>query len=152
MATSRKCVIIKKNKQGTKVTKVQNFNSGKSNIVNHEYNCIDNLNFVGTVIDYPLYDILVDLNGIPHKMEFDSDSLHSIISYDTYVKLWPVNPPFLYSAPNQCLMTWSPEKLNVAGYFCVNVSYNSSSVNLPLLVVEGKNKSLVDRSWLKLYA
>lgn len=39
------------------------------------------------------YDI-VNLNQIPYKMEVDSGLLYSIISYDTYVKLWPVNLSF----------------------------------------------------------
>lgn len=73
--------------------------------------------------------------------------MHSIISYGTYITLWPVNPPFLLLISDQCLRTLSSKKLNLAGYFDVNFSYNSSTVNLPMLVVERKGKSLIGRRW-----
>lgn len=136
----------KKFSKGTK-TKIHKIDSGKSIDSNDELSFINTLDVVNTVNNYPPHDIIINLNGIKHKMEIDSGSLHSVMSSDTYIKLWPVNTPELLPLPNQCLKTWNSDKLNIMGYFNVDVDCNSVNVNLPLVILEGKGKSLVGRSW-----
>lgn len=128
-------------------SKVQNLNSGECNISQYKGEYLNNIHSISSINDHPPHDLLLDLNGINHKMEIDSGSLHSVISSDTYVKLWPVNPPHLLPVSDQCLRTWNSEELNVNGYFDVNVCYKNRNVNLPLLVLQGCGKSLIGRSW-----
>lgn len=136
----------KNNKKGNNNYKVHDIESSKS--VSDDYSdCLFNINVLGSINDYPPNHINVKLNGISHKMKVDSGSLHSIISSNTYVRLWPVNSLSVLPVSVQYLRTWNAEKLNVNGYFDVNVKHNAENVTLLLLVLEGKGKSLIGRSW-----
>lgn len=78
----------KKNGKGNSISKVQNIIPGKSH-----------------VYDFPPLDVEILLHGLKHKMDIDFGSLHSVMSSDTFVKLWQVNPPNLLPVSDQSLRT-----------------------------------------------
>ena len=108
---------------------------------------------------YPLFNVshtsakpllvTVELNQTPINMEVNTGASVSLISKDTYDKLWPSSataPPIQKS--NVLLRTYTGEKLDVVGSVSVDVCYKEQTAHLPLTVVVGSGPSLFGRDWL----
>ena len=90
----------------------------------------------------PLVDMIV--NKVPLQMEVDTGSSVSLISRDTYRKLW-LNKEWrlkLQPSPRR-LRTYTGQELDVQG------TCGSQSQKLPLLVVAGNGPSLLGRDWIQ---
>ena len=82
-------------------------------------------------------------------MEVDTGASVSVISKDTYSKLWPsAQAPPIESSDVQ-LQTYTGHSLPVLGTIDVDVSYKHQTAKLPLVVVEGNGPSLFGRDWLQ---
>lgn len=82
-------------------------------------------------------------------MEVDTGASFSVISKDTYKKLWPSKKaPPLKSSDVQ-LQTYTGQPLPVLGKIYVDISYEKQCVGLSLVVVEGHSPSLFGRDWLQ---
>lgn len=95
---------------------------------------------------HPPIKITVHLDGRALEMEVDTGAGFTVISSDTFQRLWPDRPKL--QAANLLLHTWSQEKLRVLGSLEVLVQTDMAEVRLPLLVAEGCGPSLLGRSWL----
>ena len=73
----------------------------------------------------------------------------SVISRDTYKKLWPSAqaPPLKNS--NVQLQTYTGESLAILGTIHVEVHCNNQTATLPLVVVKGRGPSLLGQDWLQ---
>ena len=85
----------------------------------------------------------VDECEIP--MEIDTGASMSIMSEDTYRKIWPTRK---LEVSNVKLQTYSKEPLPVVGAQNVQVYYEGQSASLPLIVVKGDGPTLLGRNWL----
>ena len=83
-------------------------------------------------------------------MEIDTGASVSLISRDTYTKLWlnQERRPKLQPSARR-LRTYTGQELDVQGSVTVDVTYGSQSEKLPLLVVAGNGPSLLGRDWLQ---
>ncbi|XP_063245015.1 uncharacterized protein K02A2.6-like [Bacillus rossius redtenbacheri] len=95
----------------------------------------------------PPIRMTVHVDGMKLDMEVDTGSGFSIISKDTFERLWPEKPSL--QEARLLLHTWSQEKLRVLGVLDVYVQTKSATARLPLLVAEGRGPSLLGRSWLE---
>ena len=91
----------------------------------------------------------VQLNQTFLNMEVDTGASVSVISKDTYSKLWPsaLAPPI--ESSDVQLQTYTGHSLPVLGTIDVDVSYKHQTAKLPLVVVEGNGPSLFGRDWLQ---
>ena len=93
------------------------------------------------------YEVHLTVNGTPVTMELDMGASKSVMSKDVFRSLFPA--PSLKKT-NISLRSYSGESVKVLGSVDVTVVYNSESVLLPLLIVDGSGPSLLGRNWLKL--
>ena len=86
-------------------------------------------------------------------MEVDTGASVSLISRDTYRKLWLNQEwrPKLQPSPRR-LRTYTGQELDVQGSATVDVTYGSQSQKLPLLVVAGNGPSLLGRDWIQKFS
>ena len=92
--------------------------------------------------------ITVQVNQAKLQMEVDTGASASIISYDTFMEGWPaLQRPQLHQSPKK-LRTYTGEELMVEGQLMVEVVYGDQRKELPLLVVAGRDPSLMGRDWL----
>ena len=95
---------------------------------------------------YPLFNVThtssksmlvtVKLNQISTNMEVDTGASVSLISKDTYDKLWPNSaaaPPLKQSSV--LLRTYTGEHLEIVGSVSVDVCYKEQTTHLPLIVL-----------------
>ena len=96
------------------------------------------------VSDQSAKPIIIDvhLNQVPLKMELDTGASVSIISQDTYDKLWPKMQAPSLTMSDMLLRTYSSAKLPVLGTISIDVHCNNQTVKLPLVVVQGGGPSL----------
>ena len=85
----------------------------------------------------------VDECEIP--MEIDTGASMTIMSEDTYRKIWPTRK---LEVSNVKLQTYSKEPLPVVGARDVQVQYEGQSATLRLVVVKGNGPTLLGRNWL----
>ena len=88
--------------------------------------------------------VTVELNQAPVDMEVDTGASVSLISKDTYDKLWPnltTAPPLQKS--DILLRTYTGEHLDVVGSVSIDVRYKEHITYLPLTVVAGRSPSLL---------
>ena len=92
----------------------------------------------------------MNVNEAPLQMEVDTGASVSLISRDTYTKLWQTSHAQrpLQSSIRK-LRTYTGEELDVQGTLAVDVTYGSQQQTLPLLVVAGSGPSLLGRDWLQ---
>ncbi|XP_046974304.1 uncharacterized protein K02A2.6-like [Vanessa cardui] len=88
-------------------------------------------------------DVMIE--GVKVTMEIDSGASRTIISEDTYNKLWSI-PPSL-NATNIKLVTWTRETLKVLGEVNVHVKLGAKEARCDLIVVSGKGPSFLGRNW-----
>ena len=92
--------------------------------------------------------IWVDLNvdGKPLKMELDTGSAVSIISFDLYQQKFNDNP---LHETGLLLKTYTGENITPVGVLRVNVDYHNQRELLDLYVVKSKGPVLMGRDWLR---
>ena len=88
------------------------------------------------------------VNSVEIVMELDTGAALSVISEQTYWRMWPHGAPDL-GPSNVSLHTYTGEQLEVLGSFSVQVEYKDQHECLPLLVVRGSGSSLLGRNWLQ---
>ncbi|XP_052758388.1 uncharacterized protein K02A2.6-like [Galleria mellonella] len=88
-------------------------------------------------------DVIID--GVSLSMEIDSGASRTIISEETYYKLWVTPPPL--NPTNIKLVTWTREPLKVLGLANVRASLGNKEAQCELLVITGKGPSLLGRNW-----
>ena len=93
----------------------------------------------------PPLTVQMQLDGVPLRMEVDTGAAISIISEDTFKRLWK-NRELQKSSVT--LRTYSGEPLKVLGAFTVLAEHGSQKKELILTVVQGSGPSLVGRNWL----
>ena len=105
--------------------------------------------------------VTVELNENSVDMEVDTVASVSLISKDTYDKLWPnltTAPPLQKS--DILLRTYTGEHLDVVGSVSIDVRYKEHTApidvrykehtaHLPLTVVAGRGPSLLGQDWLQ---
>ena len=92
--------------------------------------------------------VSVQVSGAKLDMELDTGASTSIISEDTYRRLWPMPeaPPLKPTTKKLC--TYTREALDVKGTIAVAVCYEGQAAQLELVVVAGDGPSLFGRDWL----
>jgi hypothetical protein len=81
-------------------------------------------------------------------MEVDTGASASIISEETYQRLWAgLQRPNLAPSSRR-LRTYTGEELKIRGSIEVEVAYGEQHKTLPLLVVASEGPSLIGRDWL----
>ena len=75
-------------------------------------------------------------------MEISTGASISLISHDTFTKLWSTSQRPTLRPSTQKLRTYTGEQLEVLGYITVHVTYGKQHQMLPLLVVAGSGPSL----------
>ena len=82
-------------------------------------------------------------------MEVDTGASVSLMSDNTFRRLWPAatRPPL--SPSDARLHTYSGELIKVLGTTSVTVRYRSQVKQLPLLIVPTDGPSLLGRDWLQ---
>ena len=108
-----------------------------------------------TVAEYTLFNVkdsktqpfrvTVQVNGQDLSLEVDTGATLSLISYETYNRLWIHGspPPIKHSLVK--LRTYTGEKIDVIGEIEVEVSLNNQKFDLSVLVVKGNGPNLLGR-------
>lgn len=91
------------------------------------------------------YYVTLSVAGQKLRMEIDTGASLSLVSEETYTKLWP-NKRLLPTSVK--LNTYSGEKLPVVGQMQAQVHHDNQSTQLSLMVVKGAGPSLLGRDWL----
>ena len=108
--------------------------------------------------DYTMYNltgvsvkplkVTVCVDNVKLDMEVDTGASVSIISEETYSRLWSEGQqPFLQESAIT-LRTYSGEQLSIKGTLAVDVQYKDQKASLQLVVVTGRGPSLLGRDWL----
>ena len=93
--------------------------------------------------------MFVDVNGTTLQMEIDTVSALTLISQETFSKLWPQGEAPQLEKTSLRLRTNSWEELKVIGRAAVRVCCGGQVVeDLGLVVIGGKGPSLLGRDWL----
>ena len=94
--------------------------------------------------------VQVMANQAPLKMEVDTGPSVSLISKETFTKLWPDEQgrPELQQSASR-LRTYTGQELEVQGSVTVKVTYGSQQETLALLIVAGDGPSILGRDWLQ---
>ncbi|XP_061152316.1 uncharacterized protein K02A2.6-like [Syngnathus typhle] len=86
------------------------------------------------------------INGVPLKMELDTGSALSIISFNDYKKMFPDTK---LSRTSVKLKTYTGEKVAPLGKLKVKVKYRNQKCNLELFVLKEGGVPLFGRRWLR---
>ena len=81
-------------------------------------------------------------------MEVDIGASLSIISEETYSRLWPEKKKPSLEESNITLRTYSGEQLAIKGTLQVDVEYKDQKAHLQLVVATGQGPNLLGRDWL----
>jgi len=94
-------------------------------------------------------EVSVTLSNVETTMEVDTGATLSIMSEETYNRLWDrhARPPLIPSSAQ--LSTYTGEKISVLGAINVDVYYQHLQHKLQLLIVPGTGPSLLGRDWLQ---
>jgi len=88
------------------------------------------------------------VNGANLTIELDTGATWSIISEETYCKLFLADRAPTLKASRAQLKTYTGEVSRILGEIKVQVQYKTEERNLNLLVIAGKGPSLLGRNWL----
>ena len=91
------------------------------------------------------FQVPVMVNNQKLVMELDTGAAISLLSEETYHKLWPDKA---LQQTTTVLWTYSGEQLVVCGCMEAEVVYGLQCYTLPLFVVKGNGPSLLGRDWL----
>lgn len=107
--------------------------------------------------DYEMYElreekaepinVVVEINNQELSMEVDTGAAVSVMGSDTWKRLTKSGVKLQPS--NIILKTYTGEKVQVKGESKVQVKYNEKSYDLPIVVVEGRTRTLLGRNWLR---
>lgn len=89
--------------------------------------------------------VKVVVNGKELAMEIDTGASVSLLSEDTFNRLWQ-GAKLQKSAIK--LQTYTGELIKVAGSTQAEVEHNGQVANLPLIVIQGEGPSLLGRDWM----
>ena len=92
--------------------------------------------------------ITLAVNGADLSMELDTGATLSIISEETYRKLFSAGKAPTLKASKAQLKTYTGEVIQILGEIEVKIQYKGQEKKLNLLVVAGKGPSLLGRDWL----
>ena len=94
-------------------------------------------------------EVAVTLSEAETTMEVDTGATLSVMSEETYKRLWDrdTRPPLQPSTTQ--LTTYTGEKIFALGVINVHVSYQHQNQQLQLLIVPGKGPLLLGRDWLQ---
>ena len=92
--------------------------------------------------------VTVKVNNADLDMEVDTGASVSIISEDTYNRLWPDKQQPSLQKSTITLRTYGGEQLSVKGSLAVDVQYKDQKAHLQLVVATGQGPSLLGRDWL----
>ena len=92
------------------------------------------------------YVATLTVAGKPLQFEIDTGASLSLVSEETYHKLWP---NISLQDTSVKLRTYTGTPLKVLGVMETTVSYDQQSVTLPLLVIAGAGASLMGCNWLE---
>ena len=92
--------------------------------------------------------VRVHINGVGVEMEIDTGASITIMSEDTYRKLWP-NINESLRPTHVKLETYTGQQIRVKGSKMVQVQYGDQSKKLSLVVVSGSGPTQLGRDWLK---
>ena len=95
------------------------------------------------------YTVKPKLNGVELEMEIDTGATLSLISEETYCKLWQAHQTPTLETTDTNLRTYTGEKITALGKIKVEVAINSQLAELSLLVVKGNGPSLLGVDWLE---
>ena len=93
--------------------------------------------------------VTLEVNGVNLIMELDTGATLSIISEETYRKLFPPGRAPTLKTSKAKLKTYMGEVIQTLGEIEVTVQYKGQERKLSLLVVAGRGPSLLGRDWLK---
>ncbi|GLV46088.1 hypothetical protein CBL_05173 [Carabus blaptoides fortunei] len=110
----------------------------KENIDEGEFS----MNQVKSVVD-PI-SIEVKLDGRKHAMEVDSGSPFTIISNETFNRLWPISKPIVKDCDIK-MRSYTQQSLKMKGKIDVMVEFKRRKAKLSLLITEGRGTSLIGR-------
>ena len=88
----------------------------------------------------------VHVDTVPVTMELDTGPAYTIISKETWKRLFPMMDLEEVDLPQ---VTCTGERLTVLGQAFVQVEYERQKFRLPLIVVDGQGPPLFGRNWLK---
>ncbi len=91
--------------------------------------------------------VIVLANQSELRMKVDTGASASVVSEDTYWKLWQHNPPPIQKSSIK-LRTYTGEPLKILGAIEIQVNYQGQMEQLPLLVVSGSSPSLLGKDWM----
>ena len=103
-------------------------------------------NLTGTSIK-PL-KVIVRVDNRELEMEVDTRASLSIISEETYSRLWPEEKKPSLQESNITLRTYSGEQLAIKGTLKVDFEYKDQKAHLQLVVATGQGPNLLGRDWL----
>ena len=92
--------------------------------------------------------VTLAVNGVNMTMELDTGATLSVISEETYHKLFPVETAPALKTSKAQLKTYTGEVIPILGEIEVEVQYKGQHSEQKLLVVAGKGPSLLGRDWL----
>ena len=92
--------------------------------------------------------VTVKVNQANLQMEVDTGASASIISEETYLRLWQKGQKPILQPSSVKLRTYTGEELKVQGAISITVEYEDQKETLSLLVVAGTGPSLLGRDWL----
>ena len=108
--------------------------------------------------DYTMYNlsgvsveplkVTVRVDNADLDMEVDTGASVSIISEDTYSRLWPEGQQPSLQESTITLRTYGGEQLSIKGSLTVDVQYKDQKAHLQLVVATGQGPSLLGRDWL----
>ena len=92
--------------------------------------------------------VRVSVNKVDIDMEVDTGASVSIISEETYNRLWSRRDRPALQQSAITLRTYSGEQLTIKGTIEVDVQYKDQEAHLQLVVATGQGPSLLGKDWL----
>ena len=92
--------------------------------------------------------VTVCVDNVELDMEVDTGASVSIISEETYNRLWPEGQQSSLQESAITLRTYSGEQLSIKGTLPVDIQHKDQKACLQLVVATGRGPSLLGRDWL----
>ena len=92
--------------------------------------------------------VVVTVDNATLEMEVDTGAAASVISKETYDRLWRRPTKSTLKPSSMLLRTYTGERLTICGMISLDVKYKDRKARLDLLVVAGDGPSLMGRDWL----
>ena len=101
-------------------------------------------NFVANTVSVypPPLKVPIHIDSQTVCFELDTGATVSLMARSTFERLWPGRP---IQPLRDSVSLWNGSQLRILGYVMVLVSWNGSSRQLPIHVIEGDGSSLLGR-------